>query len=336
MERSPPAAPTRSAGSRGERPGLSANRNAGRRAAQAPIVLFTDNDTIPRPDPLRRASRLAPPPSREETAVLGHVRWAPELAVTTVHALARPRDPVRLPEHPRRRGRLGTLLRGQRLGQARASPSGWATSTRSTCPTATRTSTGPTARASSGCACSTTARAVVDHLRQMTSSSGSAGAARVAVPSAQFVRLHPDWPPGSIGCSPTPPPAAGQRPRRQAGAVGASVGCRWSARGSGTASTSPIAKRSRPTSWRRGRAGEPTAPTSRSERQRELSSAGAAARARPRPTACTRSPAPVVRGVAGRRHRQDQAQPARRRPGHVRARRRRGPPASPRRRAIHA
>ena len=41
--------PIRSAGPRG-RPGLSANRNTGWRAAQAPIVLFTDNDTIPVPD----------------------------------------------------------------------------------------------------------------------------------------------------------------------------------------------------------------------------------------------------------------------------------------------
>jgi GT2 family glycosyltransferase len=66
----------------GERPGLSANRNAGLRAARAPLVLFTDNDTIP-------VSRLVaehlawharhPEP---EVAVLGHVRWAPELPVT--------------------------------------------------------------------------------------------------------------------------------------------------------------------------------------------------------------------------------------------------------------
>ena len=33
----------------GGRPGLSANRNAGVRDARAPLVLFTDNDTIPVP-----------------------------------------------------------------------------------------------------------------------------------------------------------------------------------------------------------------------------------------------------------------------------------------------
>ena len=67
---------------RGATPGLSANRNAGIRAARAPLVLFTDNDTIP----VRRlvAEHLAwhdrfP---AEETGVLGRVRWARELKVT--------------------------------------------------------------------------------------------------------------------------------------------------------------------------------------------------------------------------------------------------------------
>src|SRR4051812_21057920 len=67
----------------GPSPGLSANRNAGWRAANAPLVLFTDNDTIP----VRRlvsehldwhARNL-----EEEVAILGHVRWARELKVTT-------------------------------------------------------------------------------------------------------------------------------------------------------------------------------------------------------------------------------------------------------------
>ncbi len=67
---------------RGEIPGLSANRNAGWRAAEAPLVLFTDNDTIP--DPGLVAAHLAwharePEP---EAAVLGHVRWAREVRVT--------------------------------------------------------------------------------------------------------------------------------------------------------------------------------------------------------------------------------------------------------------
>jgi len=67
----------------GSVPGLSANRNAGWRAAAAPLVMFTDNDTIPVP-PLVSAHlewhRRYP---GEETGVLGRVRWARELEVST-------------------------------------------------------------------------------------------------------------------------------------------------------------------------------------------------------------------------------------------------------------
>ena len=67
---------------RGHRPGLSANRNAGWRAARSPLVLFTDNDTIP----VRRfvSEHLAwhRRHPADEVAVVGHVRWARELTVT--------------------------------------------------------------------------------------------------------------------------------------------------------------------------------------------------------------------------------------------------------------
>jgi glycosyltransferase involved in cell wall biosynthesis len=62
--------------------GLSANRNTGWQAARAPIVLFTDNDTIPAADLVSRhlaAHRRAP---EDEVAVSGHVRWARGLKVT--------------------------------------------------------------------------------------------------------------------------------------------------------------------------------------------------------------------------------------------------------------
>ena len=66
----------------GHRPGLSANRNAGWRAATAPIVLFTDNDTIPVPEFVEEHLALHRANPEDEVAVVGHVRWAPELKLT--------------------------------------------------------------------------------------------------------------------------------------------------------------------------------------------------------------------------------------------------------------
>ena len=66
----------------GTRPGASANRNTGWREAQAPVVLFTDNDTVPVPGLVSaHLARHARHPE-EGVGVLGHVRWAPELRVT--------------------------------------------------------------------------------------------------------------------------------------------------------------------------------------------------------------------------------------------------------------
>ncbi len=66
----------------GHRPGLSANRNTGWRAAEAPIVLFTDNDTIPVPELVAEHLAWHREHPEPEFAVVGHVRWAPELKVT--------------------------------------------------------------------------------------------------------------------------------------------------------------------------------------------------------------------------------------------------------------
>lgn len=66
----------------GTHPGASANRNAGWRMARAPLVLFVDDDTIPArqlvSEHLSWHSRHPAP----EVAVIGHVRWAPELTVS--------------------------------------------------------------------------------------------------------------------------------------------------------------------------------------------------------------------------------------------------------------
>src|SRR4051812_28667250 len=63
----------------GERPGLSANRNAGWRAAASPLVLFTDNDTIPGRRLVSEHLAWHRENRAEEVAVLGHVRWSPEV-----------------------------------------------------------------------------------------------------------------------------------------------------------------------------------------------------------------------------------------------------------------
>jgi GT2 family glycosyltransferase len=67
---------------RGEVPGLSANRNTGWHAARAPLVMFTDNDTIPAK---RLVSEHLASHRRwraQEDAVLGLVRWAPDINVS--------------------------------------------------------------------------------------------------------------------------------------------------------------------------------------------------------------------------------------------------------------
>jgi GT2 family glycosyltransferase len=67
---------------RGKAPGASSNRNAGWRAAEGPLVLFTDNDTLPVPRLVSEHLAWHRQQPADEIAVLGHVRWSPEVAVT--------------------------------------------------------------------------------------------------------------------------------------------------------------------------------------------------------------------------------------------------------------
>lgn len=63
-------------------PGLSANRNAGWRAAQAPIILFTDNDTIPTRGLVSEHVEWHRRYPGDSTVVIGPVRWARGINVT--------------------------------------------------------------------------------------------------------------------------------------------------------------------------------------------------------------------------------------------------------------
>lgn len=65
-----------------ERPGASAARNAGWRAAETPLVLFTGDDMLPTPRLVKEHLAWHARHPEREVAVLGHVRWARDLDVT--------------------------------------------------------------------------------------------------------------------------------------------------------------------------------------------------------------------------------------------------------------
>src|SRR5512142_913659 len=66
----------------GTRPGASATRNTGWRSAQAPLVLFTDSDTVPAPHLVGEHLFWHGRHPEQEVVVVGAVRWAPPIHVT--------------------------------------------------------------------------------------------------------------------------------------------------------------------------------------------------------------------------------------------------------------
>ena len=66
-----------------ERPGASAARNAGWHAVTAPLVLFLDDDVLPEPPLVEQHLAWHRREPAEAVGVLGRVRWADELKVTT-------------------------------------------------------------------------------------------------------------------------------------------------------------------------------------------------------------------------------------------------------------
>ena len=178
----------------GPTPGLSANRNAGWRAARAPLVLFTDNDTIPVPRLVAEHVEWHRRYPDEEVGVLGLVRWASELEVTTfmrwldmgLQFNYANMDRVELPWGAFA-GANSSLKRSfvERVGDFDQEhfPYGYE-------------DTDWAYRASKlGFRMAFNRRAVVDHLRPMTLEFWKKRARRVAAAEHQFTRLHPELPP---------------------------------------------------------------------------------------------------------------------------------------------
>ena len=104
-----------------------------------------------------------------------------------------------------------------------------------------------TARASTACACSTTARAIVDHVRPgMTLEFWKEKARRLAASERAFVAIHPEMEPWFFKMfSAAARAAAAARARREARAATCRSGCRGSGRASGRAARRSTGRSSR-------------------------------------------------------------------------------------------
>jgi glycosyltransferase involved in cell wall biosynthesis len=178
----------------GSIPGLSANRNVGWDAARAPVVLFTDNDTIPVPALVREHLSWHRRWPAEEVAVAGLVRWAKGLKVTPFmrwlerglqfdfHSI-----PGSEASWAHLYGANSSIKRAllERVGgyDERRLPYGYED-----------LDWGYRAR-EHGLRVLLNRRAVVDHWRPMTVNDWQVRAPRLAVSEWRFCQLHPDVPP---------------------------------------------------------------------------------------------------------------------------------------------
>jgi GT2 family glycosyltransferase len=175
-------------------PGVSANRNTGWRAARAPIVLFTDNDTVPSRRLVVEHLAWHERFPQEEVAIVGLVRWARGLKVTPFmkwlefgvqfdfHSISGTEA-----SWAHVYGANSSIKRGllERVGgyDEHQLPYGYED-----------LDWGYRAR-EHGLRVILNRRAVVDHWRTMTIEHWQARAPRLALTEWQFCQLHPDVPP---------------------------------------------------------------------------------------------------------------------------------------------
>jgi len=215
-----PAAVEQAAGERpyavrpvvGARPGLSANRNAGRRAARGGLVLFTDNDTVPVRDLVSEHLAWHERHPEPEVAVLGLVRWAPEIEVTT---FMRWLDRGIQFDYPNIRGIDAGWGRfyGANVSVKRSFAERVGEFEEERLPYGYEDLDWSYRASKLGLRLLFNRSAVVDHHREMTLEFWKRRAARIAVSEREFTRLHPElepWFRRLFTAAASQPPASGR------------------------------------------------------------------------------------------------------------------------------
>jgi glycosyltransferase involved in cell wall biosynthesis len=204
----------------GSVPGLSANRNTGWQAAAAPVVLFTDNDTIPVPRLVREHLASHERHPEREVAVAGHVRWAKGIEVTP---FMRWLDMGIQFDHRSLKGETGTWahLYGANSSIKRAMLELVGGYDELRLPYLYEDLDWGYRAREHGLRVVYNRRAVVDHWRPMTLEVWQQRAPMLAATEWQFCRLHPDVEPWfwKMFSDAAARPASGQRARRLAAFV---------------------------------------------------------------------------------------------------------------------